>query len=120
MILAVDGSSLNIPTNEENLSTYGNTSIKKDTKPQAQLGISCLYDTINKMIIDCSINVCKFSERKQALFHIDHMVDVIGNHPSVIVFDRGYPAGEFFIDLMDRKQKFLVRLTLTSLKQELK
>lgn len=120
LILAIDGSSINIPTNEENLLTYGNASLKKDIKPQAQLGISCLYDTINKMIVDSSINVYRFSEREQALLHIDHMSEVIGNHRSVVVFDRGYPAGEFFIDLMDRKQKFLVRLTSTSFKQEIK
>jgi len=60
LIFAADGSALNIPTTEENLTTYGNAS-KRNVKPQAQLSISCLYDTINKMIVDCSINRWKFS-----------------------------------------------------------
>ncbi|MEX2012861.1 MAG: IS4 family transposase, partial [Candidatus Levyibacteriota bacterium] len=102
-----------------NLSTYGNAS-KKNVKPQAQLSISCLYDTINKMIVDCSINRWKFSEREQALLHIDHMLEVVGTHPCVIIFDRGYPSAEFFIDLMERQQKFLVRLSATTFKQEQK
>lgn len=119
LILAVDGSALNIPTTDDNLSTYGNAS-KKNVKPQAQLGISCLYDTINKMIVDCSINRWKFSERGQALLHIDNMHEVIGAHPCVIIFDRGYPSGEFFIDLKERQQKFLVRLSATTFKQEQK
>jgi hypothetical protein len=117
LILAVDGSTINIPTTEENVSIYGNSS-RKNVKSQAQLGISCLYDTINKMIIDCRINRWRFSEREQALLHIDNMMDVIGSHPSVFIFDRGYPAGEFFIDLMERKQRFLVRLSPTTFKKE--
>lgn len=119
LILAADGSAMNIPTNEENLSAYGNAS-KKNVKPQAQLGISCLYDTINKMIVDCSINRWKFSEREQALLHIDNMLEVIGAHSCVIIFDRGYPSAEFFINLMERQQKFIVRLSATTFKQEQK
>jgi hypothetical protein len=79
---------MNIATTEENLTTYGNAS-KRNVKPQAQLGISCLYDTINKMIVDCSINRWKFSEREQALLHIDNMLEVIGNHPCVIILIAG-------------------------------
>ncbi len=119
LVLAADGSAMNIPTTEENLTTYGNAS-KRNVKPQAQLSISCLYDTINKMIVDCSINRWKFSEREQALLHIDNMLEVIGTHPCVITFDRGYPSAEFFIDLMERQQKFLVRLSSTTFKQEQK
>jgi hypothetical protein len=117
LVLAADGSAMNIPTTEENLTTYGNAS-KRNAKPQAQLSISCLYDTINKMIVDCSINRWKFSEREQALLHIDNMLEVIGTHPCVIIFDRGYPSAEFFIDLMERQQKFLLRLSATTFKQE--
>jgi hypothetical protein len=119
LILAADGSAMNIPTTEENLTTYGNAS-KKNVKPRAQLGISCLYDTINKMIVDCSINRWKFSEREQTLLHIDNMLEVIGSHRCVIILDRGYPSAEFFIDLMERQQKFLVRLSASTFKQEQK
>jgi hypothetical protein len=119
LVLAVDGSVMNIPTTKENLITYGNAS-NKNMKPHAQLGISCLYDTINKMIIDCSINRWKFDEREQARIHIDNMTEVMSSHPSVIILDRGYPSGEFFIELMERQQKFLFRLSSTNFKQEQK
>jgi hypothetical protein len=119
LVLAVDGSLINIPTTEENLITYGNAS-NKNVKPHAQLGISCLYDSMNKMIVDCSINRWKFDERGQARVHIDNMPKVIGTHPSVIIFDRGYPSGEFFIELMERQQKFLFRLSSFAFKQEQK
>ncbi len=67
--------------------------------------------------IDCSINRWKFSERE---LHIDNMAEVIGTHSCVIIFDRGYPSAEFFIDLMERQQKFLVRLSASTFKQEQK
>lgn len=119
LILAIDGSAMNIPTTDENIALYGNAS-SKNVKTQAQLGLSCLYDTINKMVIDSSINRFKFSEREQALFHIDNMREVIGEHLSVIIFDRGYPSGEFFIELIERQQKFLVRLPSVTFKKEQK
>lgn len=119
LILAIDGSAMNIPTTDENIALYGNAS-SKNVKTQAQLGLSCLYDTINKMVIDSSINRFKFSEREQALFHIDNMREVIGEHLSVIIFDRGYPSGEFFIELIERQQKILVRLPSVTFKKEQK
>ena len=117
LILAADGSAINIPTTDENVAVYGNSS-RKNVKPQAQLSISCLYDTLNRMIIDCSINRWKFGEREQALIHMNNMWEVIGAHPCVIIFDRGYPSGEFFLDLIERQQKFLARLLLTTFKKE--
>lgn len=117
LILAADGSAINIPTTDENLSVYGNSS-RKNVKTQAQLSISCLYDTLNRMLIDCSTNRWKFNEREQALIHMDNMREVIDAHPCVIIFDRGYPSGEFFLDLIERQQKFLVRLLSTTFKKE--
>ncbi len=70
------------------------------------------------MIIDCSINRFKFSEREQALLHIDNMHEVIGKHKSLVIFDRGYPSGELFIELIGKQQKFLARLSSTTFKRE--
>jgi len=78
-VLAVDGSSVNVPNTVQNLELYGNAS-HKNAKPQAQLGISSLFDVLNKMIIDCTINKWKFSERKQALLHIDKCDSITGEN----------------------------------------
>ena len=47
LLLSADGSNVNVPTTPETIETYG-TSSRKGTKPQASLGLSCLYDCINK------------------------------------------------------------------------
>ncbi|MEC0232668.1 IS4 family transposase [Paenibacillus alba] len=117
LILAVDGSAVNVPTTIETLSTYGNAS-RDHMKPQAQLTLSSLFDTMNKMVIDCTINRNNCSEREQALLHIDNMREITGGHLSIVITDRGYPSGEFFIDLLEREQKFIVRLPSTMFKQE--
>lgn len=117
LILAVDGSSVNVPNTLQNVELYGNAS-HKNAKPQAQLGISCLFDVLNKMIIDCTINKWKFSERNQALLHIDKCNSITGEKPRIVIFDRGYPSGEFFIDLMERNESFLIRIGATVFKKE--
>ncbi|MBE3129029.1 MAG: IS4 family transposase [Actinobacteria bacterium] len=117
LILAVDSSSVNLPNTLQNVELYGNAS-HKNAKPQAQLGISCLFDVLNKMIIDCTINKWKFSERNQALLHIDKCNSITGEKPRIVIFDRGYPSGEFFIDLMERNESFLIRIGATVFKKE--
>jgi hypothetical protein len=117
LILTVDGSSVNVPNTVQNVELYGNAS-HKNAKPQAQLGISSLFDVLNKMIIDCTINKWKFSERNQALLHIDKCNSITGEKPRIVIFDRGYPSGEFFIDLMERNESFLIRIGATVFKKE--
>ena len=55
LVLAADGSDINIPTTPETISVYGNAS-RNNTKLCAQIGLGCLYDTLNRMILDASIN----------------------------------------------------------------
>ena len=119
IILAVDGSSCNVPLTETNVSTYGNTS-KKGGKERPQIGISCLYDVINRMIIDMKTTMCKFDERCEALCHVDRASEVIGNLPRIYIFDRGYPSGPFLIDMMNRGERFIIRLPSTVFKKRTK
>ena len=55
LVLAVDGFDINIPTTRETLETYGNAS-KRNGKPCAQIGLGCLYDALNRMILEASCN----------------------------------------------------------------
>ena len=45
LVLAADGSGINIPTTEETLALFGAAG-RKDAKLQAQLGLGCLYDVL--------------------------------------------------------------------------
>lgn len=117
LILAADGSGINIPTTEKTIEMYG-TSSRKGTKPQASLGLSCMYDVMNKMIIDCTINRCKFDEPGQAEKHLEKLTSIIGEKKYVLLLDRGYPSSPFFIRQIAAGRKFLVRLKSVDFKQE--
>lgn len=119
LILAVDGSNLNIPTTPENIEHYGNAS-RKGMKPRAALGLSCLTDVTNKVILDCTINRCKFKEFEQVETHLEKLPKLLGNHKYLVTADRGYPSLPFFIRMCDKNHKFLVRLRKSDYKKEKK
>ena len=120
LLLAVDGSDINVPLTKENVQKYGNASHKgKEPKERPQAGVSSLYDVLNRIIIDMSINECKFDERKAAISHLKQSSSVIGNKKSILLADRGYPGANFLLDLMEMNQYFVVRLGPTHYKREI-
>ena len=118
LVLAADGSNLNIPTTKETLETFG-TSSRKNTKPQASIGLGCLYDVMNRMIIESDCNRCKFDEMAVAESQIDKVYETIGiEQPFLVVMDRGYPSTPAFIRMMEKNIYFLVRLKSSDYKKE--
>lgn len=118
LVLAADGSGLNIPTTKETLETFG-TSSRKNTKPQASIGLACLYDVMNRLIIESDCNRCKFDEMAVAELQIDRIYETIGStQPFLVVMDRGYPSTSAFIRMMDKNIYFLVRLKNSDYKKE--
>ena len=110
LILAVDGSTVLLPTTSETLEVYG-TSSRENTKPQAALGLECLYDVLNRMILESDCQRCKFDEMTIAETQIDRVCDTIGKtQPYLVVMDRGYPSAPAFIRMMDKGSFFLARL----------
>lgn len=118
LVLAADGSGINIPTTKETLEAFG-TSSHKNTKPQAAIGLGCLYDVMNRMIIESDCNRCKFDEMTVAEAQIDRIHETIGKEqPFLVVMDRGYPSTPAFIRMMDKNIYFLVRLKTSDYKKE--
>lgn len=116
-IFAIDGSKINIPTTEENLKIYGGHRNKSLTQ-QAQIGFSSIYDVFNKMILDCTISQCNLNERLQAEIHINKVKSFINDNPFIVILDRGYPSSQFFINRIEKNQKFVVRLHSKDFKKE--
>ena len=117
LVLAVDGSNVNLPTTPETLDVYG-TSSRKGTKPQAALGIECLYDALNRMVLDANINRVKFNEMAVAESQIARVRDTIGDHPFLVTMDRLYPSIPAFLRLIDSETYFVARLKLSDFKAE--
>ncbi len=118
LVLAADGSGINIPTTRETLETFG-TSSRKGTKPQASIGLGCLYDVMNRMILESDCCKCKFDEMRLAEEQIDRVSETIGaSQPFLAVMDRGYPSTAAFIRMMEKGVLFLARLKSSDYKKE--
>lgn len=118
LVLAADGSTVLLPTTKETLETYG-TSSRENAKPQAALGLACLYDVLNRMILESDCQRCKFDEVTIAEAQLDRVRDTIGDtQPYLIIMDRGYPSAPAFIRMMDKGIFFLVRLKSSDFKRE--
>lgn len=118
LVLAADGSDINVPTTPETVALYGSAS-RKGTKPQAQIGLACLYDVLNHLIVDCDLNRFKFNEVQVAEQQISRVRETIGDaFPFMVLMDRGYPSIPAFIRMLDRGLPFVVRLSSIDFKAE--
>ena len=117
LVLAADGSNVNLPTTPETIETYGSSS-RKGTKPQASLGLGCLYDVLNRMVLAADINRVKFNEMAVAQAQIDAVRETIGSHPFVVTMDRGYPSIPAFLRMIDNGTLFVARLKSSDFKAE--
>jgi hypothetical protein len=69
LILACDGSDMNVPSTPENKEKFHESS-KNGHYSRPQAGFSCLFDVLNRQICDCAVSYNKTSERTEALSHI--------------------------------------------------
>lgn len=91
-IYAVDGSTIQIPEAEESLKVFGRNP-NKTGKRSPLASVSALYDVMNGMLIDVTLNPYRYDERDSAK---DHMSFLPGFPNSIILFDRGYPSEKLF------------------------
>lgn len=118
LVLAADGSDVSVPTTAETLERYG-TSSRNGTKRHAQMGIGCIYDVLNRFILDCDIMRGKFDEMKTAEKQLDQLSDTIGSEQLYfIIMDRGYPSIPSFLRMIDKDIKFVIRLKSSDFKKE--
>ena len=117
LVLAADGSDINIPTTPETIAMYGDASVRGG-KPCAQIGLGCLYDALNRMILDACCNKAKFNEMAVAEAQIAKVRETIGDLPFLVTMDRGYPSMPAFLRLIDNGTFFVVRLKSSDFKAE--
>lgn len=117
LVLAVDGSDINIPTTPETIALFGDAAVRGG-KPCAQIGLGCLYDALNRMILDASCNRVKFNEMAVAEAQIAKVRETIGELPFVVTMDRGYPSIPAFLRMIKNGIYFVARLKSSDFKTE--
>lgn len=116
-VFAIDGTDLILPNSEEGYNKYGgNTSTNgfKTTMASA----SCIYDVVNRIIVDANINPYKTSELSSANRNIKALDELIPFEKKIYLFDRGYISSNFIVNLFNLKHNFLFRLPSNVFKTE--
>jgi Transposase DDE domain. len=108
-IYAVDGSTIQIPDSIENVESFG-ANPNKTGKLSPLASVSVLYDVMNDILVDVSLNAYRYNERRSVKEHILFLPKFSN---SIILFDRGYPSEELFRFLHSQGILFLMRLPRT-------
>lgn len=120
IILAIDGSKVEIPNSEENRQEYGVLKNHSGTESPARAMVSGLFDVFNKFFIDlqiCSVGKSELDAAKENLLAIGR----IGiTQKAIVIFDRGYPGFEILYYLEKLGLKYIIRLSSNKFKEERK
>jgi len=101
-LLAIDGSTLELPPSPEILGEFGYNN-RVNFTPMAK--ISTCYDLLNEIVLDSEINPNKTNEYSMALKHIKKL-----NKRDLLIMDRGYGARWLFNHLSLKKINYVVRI----------
>ncbi|GLL50199.1 IS4 family transposase [Tetragenococcus halophilus] len=115
ILTAIDGSTLTLPSSSENMEKYGVTNDALENSP-VMARVSVLYDCINKLVIDTCVGAYASSERTFAAKHIDELKEMM-RYPTITTFDRGYFSMRLVDQLIENKQKFVLRMDKRNLKR---
>ena len=107
VLVAIDGSTANVPTNPETVARYGSSS--GFGRQQATMGLSAAFDVVNRQLLDLTINRGGFDERAQVAGHLAAIAPVVGDVPLALVLDRGYPSFLLMAALADMGVPYLMR-----------
>ena len=115
-LLAVDGSIIILP-NSDNIKKVFTPTITKNqimdfSKEVVQARASVLYDVLNNIVIDASLQDKANGERVLAVSHLQYT-----QKDDLLIFDRGYPSIELFSHIINNDADFLIRIRRNSFKQ---
>lgn len=107
-VLAVDGSTCNVPTNAATLEAYGGSPAESG-RVQAFCGLSAVYDVIARQVVGLEVTAGGFDERSFVPLHVESAREAVGAEPFVLVMDRGYPSFPLLAWLSDNGVPYLMR-----------
>jgi hypothetical protein len=110
-ILAVDGSTLQLPDTEELAEKYGRHINKNATIPLAKTSV--LFDVLNQITIHAILRPFRTAEKDMAMEHIQELAkfDHLNKDKFIdlLMFDRGYPSAFLIFFLLHHNKQFLMR-----------
>ncbi len=114
-LLAVDGSTVQLPNEEEIKEHFGCWHPAKSTEPCPMARVSQMFDVLNHITVDTIISPKKEGERSLAAKHFDFI-----NANDLVLSDRGYPAFWYFQLIVNKGADYCARLPIERWKVILK
>lgn len=115
-VVAIDGSKIILPQEDDIIAEFGEVSYgSENTFTQGTYCYamaSVLYDVLNHIAIDSSLNKAKSSEIDLAVKHSEF----IGEN-DLLICDRGYPSYHHLSHLIQGNKKFVMRCSSASFKE---
>ena len=105
LVLACDGSDINIPYNPDDTETYHQNANKRGYN---QLHLNALYDVYNGVYADVVLEPDRKSHERDAFIKMVDRYDL--PYPAIFLADRGYEGYNVFAHLLSSGQKFVIRL----------
>lgn len=106
-LLAVDGTTIQLPDTIENRSYFGSQS--NNSTPMAMAKATALYDVLNDIIVNVTLCHYKTSEKDQALDLMNTKALETKQFAPIILFDRGYPSRELISEVESKHCLYLMR-----------
>ena len=104
-VVAIDGSLLNLPHNQEIKSEFGSVSNQYEDVVSGRCSFA--YDVSNELVLDALIAPRRSCEKDLAVKHLEQL----NPQEDILVFDRGYPC-QWLMSLLDEKNfKYCFRLS---------
>ena len=120
LVLAIDGTDLEIPNVEQLKKEYGEAKNRKENRTTAKATASCVYDTLNDIMLTANISKYKTSERELAKIGIEEILEIIEKRQVIIILDRAYPSIELMNYLELVGLKYLIRMNKIRYQKEIK
>ena len=120
LLLACDGSRIELPHHKSLVKIFGGTKSKFGKIMSCMGNSSMIYDVLNKFVFDFEIGTFKTSEKTLALKNLTNLfqMDFLNNVKKIFIFDRGYRSIQFFHYFMEKEEKFVFRLRIQDYKKE--
>jgi hypothetical protein len=114
-LLAIDGSTVQLPNEQEIKQHFGCWHPAKSTEPCPMARVSQMFDVLNHITVDTIIAPKKEGERSLAAKHFEYI-----NEHDLILSDRGYPAFWLFQLIVAKGANYCARLPINRWKVILK
>lgn len=113
-LLAIDGSTLILPKNEQTIKEFGQFAHSRKTTPVVLSRTSSSYDVLNKVILDSRLSALSVGELDLAVEHIKASGKESIN--DIYLLDRGYNAFWLFELILSEGSNFCARINIRNWK----